>query len=460
MLLNTFETYLKNQFNLKKEGCKILIAVSGGVDSVVLTNLFFKAGYNFETAHCNFQLRSDESMRDEEFVLNLGKKYENKVHVKRFETKEYAAAKKMSIQEAARQLRYEWFKEIVDSWEITEDSNMSEQKFKIQNSKFKIIATAHNSDDNIETLLINFFRGTGISGLHGIPAMQNNIIRPLLFASRNEIELYAKENNLQWVEDSSNKEDKYTRNFFRLNLLPQLQNIFPSVKENLLQNIERFAEAETLYRQAIDVHLKKLVTQKGNEFHIPILLLQKTKPVKTILWEIIKPYNFSSSQTDEIIKLLDAENSSHVSSATHRIIKNRKHLIIAPLETKEAGIILIEEGDKQIEFDAGKIFISLDDAKDELSNDANIACLDASKISFPLLLRKWKQGDYFYPLGMNKKKKLSKFFIDRKLSSTQKENVWVIEMDKKIIWIVGQRIDDRFKVLHNSKTIMQIKFQQ
>ena len=245
-----------------------------------------------------------------------------------------------------------------------------------------------------------------------------------------------------------------------MNLLPQLQKIFPSVKENLLQNIERFAEAETLYRQAIDVHLKKLVTQEGNEFHIPILLLQKTKPAKTILWEIIKPYNFSSSQTDEIIKLLDAENSSHVSSATHRIIKNRKHLIIAPLETKEAGIILIEEGDKQIEFDAGKIFISLDDAKDELSNDANIACLDPSKISFPLLLRKWKQGDYFYPLGMNKKKKLSKFFIDRKLSSTQKENVWVIEMDKKIIWIVGQRIDDRFKVLPNSKTIMQIKFQQ
>ena len=453
MLQKNFETHLKKQFNLQKEHCKILIAVSGGMDSIVLTDLFFNAGYDFEIAHCNFKLRGDESMRDEEFVLNIGKKYEKKVFVKSFETEEFATAKKISIQEAARQLRYEWFNEIVYDNALQNTANT-------QVSIVRYIATAHNSDDTIETLLINFFRGTGISGLHGIPARQNNIIRALLFASRNEIELYAKENKLEWVEDSSNKEDTYTRNFFRLNIIPQLQKKFTAVKENLLQNIEKFTEAEILYRQAFEVHKKKLLTQKGNEFYIPILLLQKTKPVKTILWEIIKPYHFSSSQIEEIIKLFDAENSSHVSSATHRIIKNRKHLIIAPLETKETEIILIEDGETAIEFNAGKIFISVTDSKNELSNHTNIACLDASKISFPLLLRKWKQGDYFYPLGMSKKKKISKFFIDKKLSSTQKENGWVLEMDKKIIWVIDHRIDERFKVLTNTKTILHIEFQQ
>ena len=444
-VVKKFETYLKNKFGLHKNGCSILIAVSGGIDSVVLADLFYKAGYHFEIAHCNFQLRGEESMRDETFVLSLGEKYKTNVFVKRFDTEQYAAAHKLSIQEAARELRYGWFNEIQSTVDGRQSTVVS-------------VSTAHNADDNIETLLANLFRGTGISGLHGIPAKQNNIMRPLLFASREEIAAYAGENNLQWVEDSSNKEDKYTRNFIRLNILPELTKIFPSVKENILHSIERFGEAEILYRQAVSAHIKKLVVKKGNEFHIPVLLLQKTEPVKTILWEIIKPFGFSSHQADEVMKLFDAANSSYVTSSSHRIIKNRRHFIIAPLRAGESGIIVIEKEDREIIFGTGKLFLSEQDKPAAINTDADTACLDASKIEYPLILRKWKQGDYFYPLGMTKKKKLARFFIDKKLSSTQKENTWVIEMIKKIIWVIGQRIDERFKIIPSTKKMLQIRF--
>lgn len=459
-LLEKFKLNVKINFTeLNAAAGKLLIAVSGGVDSVVLADLLYKSGFDFAIAHGNFQLRGHESLRDEEFVVSLEKKYAKKVFVKKFDTKEFAFEQKLSVQEAARILRYQWFQEIVqDVNSETQNSNLEKvhSTFNIQHSKLSFVATAHNADDNVETLLINFFRGTGIAGLHGIPSIQHNIIRPLLFATRADILGYAKEHNVEWVEDSSNREEKYTRNYFRLNLIPPLEKIFPQVKENLIRNIEKFAEAEILYRQAVDEHIKKLVAQKGNEFYVPLLLLRKSVPLRTILWEIVKPFNFSSNQTDEIIKLLDAENSSYISSATHRIIKDRKHLVIAPLQVKEAAIVVIEEADNEIYFEAGKLVVR--HQLSAISKDSNDAFLDASKIKFPLLLRKWKKGDYFYPLGMQKKKKLSRFLIDKKLNATQKENCWVIEMNKKIIWVVGQRIDDRFKVAEHTITALNIKF--
>ena len=446
MLLQQFQSNLKTEFPFITASQKLLLAVSGGIDSVVMTDLFYKSGFDFAIAHCNFQLREEESIRDELFVRALEKKYNKEVLVKRFNTKQYAEEKKISIQEAARELRYNWFAE-----QIGQQSTVNSQPY---------LATAHNADDNIETITMFFFRGTGIHGLTGIPSFdkERKIIRPILFAKRKEIVQYAQENCITWVEDSSNAVNKYTRNFFRRKIIPAVEEHFANAKDNLLENIKRFAETEQLFTQAIELHKKKLLEFKGNEIHIPVLKLQQIKPIDTVLWEIIKTYNFHSKQIDEVKKLFTAENSSYVQSATHRIIKNRNWLIIAPTANEESNYIVIDEIDKQVEFKNGILnFENVSAANYQLSTANSIAQFDVKKIEFPLLLRKWKQGDYFYPLGMKKKKKLSKFFIDLKLSKTAKEKVWVLEMNKKIIWVIGYRIDDRFKITPATKNALVIQ---
>jgi tRNA(Ile)-lysidine synthase len=456
MLLQQFQQNLTQNFSqLSTDNCRLLLAVSGGIDSVVMTDLFYRSGFEFSIAHCNFQLRGEESLRDELFMISLGEKYNRKVLVKKFDTKHYAADNKISIQEAARKLRYGWFEEV-----SSEQSAVSGKRF---------IATAHNADDNIETMLMFLFRGTGIHGLTGINSFDSRrkIIRPLVFATREQIKTYAKENDLDWVEDSSNFTDKYTRNFFRHKIIPLAEEHFVNAKGNLLHTIHRLKDAEVLFTQSIELHKKKLLEFKGNEIHIPLLKLRQSKPLDTIIWEIIKDYNFSPHQVDELKKLFDADNSSYVQSSTHRIIKNRNWLIIAPNETKEAGVILIEENTSEVVFQSGVLnFEKLAFHVSPLTSHKSIAQLDAKHIQFPLLLRKWKQGDYFYPLGMQKnlpagrqgKKKLARFFIDEKLSAVEKENTWVLEMNKKIIWIINHRIDDRFKITASTKEVLKISF--
>jgi tRNA(Ile)-lysidine synthase len=323
--------------------------------------------------------------------------------------------------------------------------------------------TAHHASDNIETLLMNFFKGTGINGLHGILPKQGNIIRPLLFAKKEELTEFAATNNLSFVEDSSNASDKYTRNYFRNQLIPDLKKVFPQVEDNLLHNIDRFREIEILYQQSVSLHTKKLLEQKGKEIHIPVLKLLKTIPLHSIVYEVIKDYGFTAHQTGEVVALLKSETGKYIQSATHRILKNRNWLIIAPNENTEAETILIEQKDKQVEFQQGRIAIEVCTTTNYPQGPVGkpqttnlIAQLNAADTKFPLLLRKWKTGDYFYPLGMQKKKKLNRFLTDQKLSLTQKEKTWVIEMDKKIIWVVGMRIDDRFKITDSTKNILQI----
>ena len=445
VLIDQFKQHLK-QFSFIQRDQKQLIAVSGGIDSVVLCDLMSTAGYDFVIAHCNFQLRGEESERDEQFVRSLGKKYNKEVLVKTFETEKYASENKVSIQIAARELRYDWFRSIVDDEKL--------------DPRVKYILTAHHANDNVETVLMNFFKGTGIAGLHGILPVQGKVFRPLLFAKKDQLLDYAVQNNLTFVEDSSNVSDKYTRNFFRHKLFPVLKEIYPNVEDNIVKNIERFAEAEELYKQSIDQHKKKLLEIKGHEVHIPVLKLQKTKPVSTIIYEIIKDFNFTSNQVSEVIDLLESETGKYVASASHRIIKNRRWLIISPIQTAEAANIVIEEKNKRILFSSGELTIEKIKQTDkfQISSDKNIATVDLALINFPLLLRKWKQGDYFYPLGMKKKKKLSRFLTDRKLSKTEKENIWVIEMNKKVVWIVGHRIDDRFKIMPSTQQVLQVSF--
>ena len=477
MLLQQFQAYWKEHFlQLSPANCHLVLAVSGGIDSVVLTDLVYKAGFNFTIAHCNFKLRGEESERDETFVRTLALQYNKPIIVQAFNTKEYALQHKISIQEAARKLRYDWFEELVSkevSRQITDNGEqmtvdrLTDDSVKATTVNFQLssvislVATAHHANDNVETLLINFFRGTGISGLHGILPKQKNLIRPLLFAKREEIKQYAFDNTLSWVEDSSNASDKYTRNFFRQHIIPAVKEVYVNAEDNLLQNIQRFTEAEILYNEAIALHKKKLLEAKGNEVHIPVLKLHKSKPLNTIIWEIIKDYHFTAPQTVEVKKLLDAENGKYVASATHRIIKNRNWLIIAPVHTEAAAHILIEKEDQQVVYENGMLSFKRQAINSrQPAASPVIATLDAAHIQFPLMLRKWSQGDYFYPLGMKKKKKLSKFLIDLKLSKTDKEKVWVLEMNKKILWVIGYRIDDRFKLAPSTKNSLLVQLHQ
>ena len=445
--MSLFKRFINNinEQNLFQKKGHLLLAVSGGVDSVVLCELCKQAGFYFEIAHCNFQLRGEESERDENFVRSLGEKYGVKVFIKKFNTNEYALQNKVSIQVAARELRYEWFDEMIKTANIQLPT---------------YLLTAHHANDNIETLLMNFFKGTGITGLHSILSKQEKIIRPLLFAKKAELLEFARENNLSFEEDSSNISDKYTRNYFRNQLIPSVQKVFPQVEENLLNNIERFKEIEILYQQSIHLHKKKLLEEKGNEIHIPVLKLLKAAPLKTIVYEIIKDFGFTAHQTEEVVHLLKSETGKFITSATHKIIKNRNWLIIAPVNTLEANHILIHKNDKEIDFELGKLKLRFQNLREgqifKLHDNNFIALIDLENITFPLLLRKWKQGDYFYPLGMQKKKKLSKFFIDQKMSLTDKEKIWIIESNKKIIWIISKRIDDRFKITSKTKSILEI----
>ena len=435
------------QESLKRLGVsgknRLLLAVSGGLDSVVLTYLCEKSGLDFAIAHVNFQLRGAESERDAAFVRELAMQLNKPFLTKKVDTARFAEIEKLSVQVAARNLRYEWFRTLIGT----------------EQESFTFLLTAHHLDDNVETMLMNFFRGTGISGITGMPEKNKYLIRPLLKIARSRMKEFAVSQNLEWVDDSSNATDDYTRNFFRNQLIPSLEPVFPDLHANLEKNLYRFSEAEILYQQAIQLHKKKLIQPVGSEIHIPILLLKKADPLKTIIYEIIKDYHFTPLQAEEVIHLMDSINGKYIFSSSHRIIKNRRWFIIAPLEDPSIAHISIDKNESIVNYPDGRIHIrelvSENSGKFTATPDTEV--LDAREIQYPLLLRKWKAGDYFYPLGMKKKKKLARFFIDQKLSKTAKEKVWVLATDKQIIWVVGQRIDNRFRTTDSTAKILILR---
>ena len=435
-----FNAFIKKHFPDGDAG-RWAVAVSGGVDSVVLAHLCKAAGIECILLHCNFGLRGAESDRDQHAVEALADALAFELYINKFDTKAYVAEHGVSIQVAARELRYTWF-----------------EKMRVSHA-CRFIATAHHADDNVETVLMNLFRGSGIRGLRGIVPVQQTIIRPLLGIAKEAIVAYAVQHALQWVEDSSNATDKYSRNYIRHHILPLMKAVYPEAGNNFLQSIANMQQAEILYGQAVDLHIKKLLVNKNNEVHIPVLKLKKTVPLQAVIYEIIKPYHFSSNDVAAVETLMNSETGRFISSSSHRIIKNRNWLIIAPLAAEQTEHVVIEAGQSSVLFQHGLLDIKLTAAKQEdIPADANTALLDAKLIRFPMLLRPWKTGDYFYPLGMPKKKKLARFFIDQKLSKTQKEKVWVIESDKRIVWVVGLRIDDRCKMLPSTKQVVQIRF--
>lgn len=436
-ILQRFQNFIRLHFDGTAN--KFLLAVSGGVDSVVLCELCKQAGLAFSIAHCNFQLRGEESERDEKFVTSLGKKYNVEVLVKKIDTEAYAREQKLSIQEAARELRYAWF------------IQLKEEK------GFSCTLLAHHADDNMETLLMNFFRGTGLQGMTAMPEwnlVQTCILRPMMDLRRKEILLFAEACQLQWVEDSSNLSSKYTRNFFRNELIPAIRKVYPQVEENLLANIERFKKIQSLYNISVGELKKKVCEFHQHEVRIPVLRLMQYSDT-SLIYEIIKDYGFGEKQVEEIIKLAGADSGKFIQNDSYQIIKHGRWFIIAPTFLTGIETIGIGKEETRIHFRKGVIdlkFISKE--KFTLQKEGHLAQLDAKQIEFPLVLRRWKQGDYFYPLGMKKKKKLARFFIDQKLPKNQKENIWVLESNKKIVWIVGLRIDERFKVTDSTKEVL------
>jgi tRNA(Ile)-lysidine synthase len=428
------------QLNLSPD-THFLLGVSGGIDSVVLCSLSSEAGLKFSIGHCNFGLRGAESNWDETFVRRLGSKYKTEVYVKNFNTETIARENKRSIQETARDLRYEWFREMKSV------------------HGFAYVLLGHHSNDNIETVLMHFFRGTGLKGLTGIQPVSPDgcCFRPMLSFTRNQVADYAGEKGLEWVEDASNASDKYTRNFFRNWLIPEIGKVYPKAEENLLANIERFNKTEVLYKQLVDGLKKKLLQQQEAEVRIPVLQLMQYQHT-SMIYEVIKDFHFDEAQVEEVIKLASSGSGKYIENETFRIIRHGRWFVIAS-KTAEASAHTIEKEEGTVSFESGSISIDLPRiSKFSIDPSAHVAQLDSKHIEFPLLLRKWKQGDYFYPLGMRKKKKLSRFLIDQKMPKHQKENVWVIEANKKIIWVVGHRIDDRFKVTPSTKDIIRFRF--
>lgn len=444
-ILQRFRQFVQQE-NLFDQRDKLLLAVSGGVDSIVLCELCHQANYDFAIAHCNFQLRGEESERDQTFVTQLAEKYKVEIKLERFDTLKYADESKKGIQEAARDLRYSWFAQIINENPESETRNP------------KIILTAHHADDNVETVIMNFCRGTGLAGLEGIPLAQSFIKRPLLGFWKTELLAFAKENNLQWVEDSSNLTLKYTRNFFRNEIIPAIKKVYPHAEENLIDNIRRFKGINRLYSSLVEGLKEKLCKSNEGEVRIPVKELMRYQGT-SLLYEIIKDYDFGEKQVDELIKLATAGSGKFIQNERYQVIKHRNWFIIAP-RSESGDTIVIEKDDTSIQSRAGTLQLKFA-GKEKLvpGKSGNVAQLDAKDIEFPLLLRKWKQGDYFYPLGIRKKKKLSRFFIDQKLPRNRKENVYVIESAGRIIWVVGLRIDDRFKITDKTRNILKISLE-
>jgi tRNA(Ile)-lysidine synthase len=431
-VFNAFKDHIEKNFPqlLSQPGA---LACSGGVDSVVLAHLCSQIGMKISLAHCNFKLRGSESEEDELFITQLAEQLNIPQFITRFDTKDYASANKLSVQMAARELRYQWFSELIDKDEIS------------------WVLTAHHLDDSLETFLINLSRGTGIEGLSGIPSNSNGIIRPLLPFNRAEIIEYAREQGIAWREDSSNEETKYLRNKIRHELVPVLKELHPTFLENFKKTEEYLSDSAKLLSNYSKELKVKLFVPYHQGYKIAISSLVELSPLHGYLYELFKEYGFQS--WNDLESLLTAMSGKEIRSKTHRLIKDRKHLILQELsektEAKDEGRPFDELSELPIELKIEKV-----EQIEEKNN--TILYVDKETLNHRLTVRKWKKGDYFYPLGMDGKKKVAKFFKDEKMDAVAKEKQWLLCCGDKIVWIIGRRADDRFKITALTKNILKV----
>jgi len=435
-MFNTFKKHINTNLEFLTE-TRLIIAISGGVDSVVLAHLCKKLEFNFVLAHCNFNLRGEESNADEDFVVELAEELDVEVFVQNFDTQAYADKNKRSIQMAARELRYDWFAELAEQL------------------KFDCILTAHHADDNLETFLINFTRGTGLNGLTGIPMINGNISRPLLPFSRETIESYARENEITWREDSSNSSRKYLRNKLRHEVVPILKEINPNLLDSFQNTLENLSDTADIVDESLKAFAKRAIASvDDNGVNYKISEFKKLNNPKAYLFEMFKGYGFT--EWNDIVNLLDAQSGKFVKSKSHRLIKHREFLILTDFRHSERSeeSILINEDVKEIKTPIGKL--SFDNVESLFDVSKNTIFVDKDLLKFPLEFRLWKEGDIFQPIGMTGKKKVSKYLKDEKASLVEKENTWVLTSDDKVIWLVGKRADDRFKITEITKNILKV----
>ena len=435
-MLEKLKQHINQKFSFLQEK-KLLIAISGGVDSVVLTHLLNQLNFDISLAHCNFNLRGFESDKDEVFVKELGKKLNLKTFTTSFDTEKYASENSLSTQVAARNLRYNWFDEIINE------------------HKFDFVLTAHHADDNLETFLINLTRGTGLEGFTGIPELNKNIARPLLIFSRDEIEKFATENNIDWREDKSNASNKYARNKIRNLVVPILKEINPTLLDSFQKTIENLQESQQLIDDSISGFKKKVVEKSENgNLKIDISKVQETNNPKAYLYQLLKEFGFTA--WNDITNLLTAQSGKEVVSKTHRLIKDRDFLILSEIgKNITKNTLLIDETIQEI---TNPIHLKIATISKFEKENKTIIYVDKNNISFPLTLRKWQNGDFFYPKGMQGKKKVSKYFKDEKFSTIDKENTWLLcTSSNEIIWVIGHRQDQRFLASKNCSSILRIK---
>ncbi|RUT73288.1 tRNA lysidine(34) synthetase TilS [Ancylomarina longa] len=419
---------------------KLLVAVSGGVDSVVLLHLLKEMEVECSIAHCNFHLRGAESDGDFEFVKDLAEQYEMDFYAKDFDTKAYAEANKISIEMAARDLRYNWFAELCDVFH------------------YRYIAVGHHADDVLETVFINLARGTGIHGLTGIKPKNDRIVRPLLSFTREQILGYAKENHLQYREDSTNQETDYVRNKIRHQVMPVLQEINPGIRHTMTENVQRFREVEQIYNAEIEKNRKNLVIQKEDSLLISIAGLKDVKAPVSHLYEIISPFGFHQRDVRNIVESIYSISGKRFYSATHEILRDREYLILSAIKEQDEKEYWMEESDVEVDIPVHfKCSFLQRNPGFKFSTDPMIATFDANLLQFPLKIRKWKEGDTFQPIGMKGKKKISDYFIDQKFSLQEKENTWLLLSGNRIIWIPGHRMDDRFKITDATTKIYRLE---
>ena len=416
---------------------KLLIAISGGVDSVVLTHLLHQLNFDISLAHCNFQLRGKESDKDEEFVKNLGKKLGINTYVTRFNTNEYAADNKLSTQLAARELRYNWFDKLSKEY------------------SFEHLLTAHHADDNLETFLINLTRGTGLEGLTGIPPINGNIVRPLLVFSREEILNYAKQNNIEWREDESNSETKYLRNKIRHQVTPILKELNASVLKNFNKTIDHLKESQQIIDDKIEDITHEIISKEGDLLKINIEKLLKLSNPKAYLYQLLKPYEFR--EWNDVHNLIYAQSGKQILTKNYTLLKDRDFLLLLRTSEKSSikeEVYTIREENKEITV---PIRLLLKRVQEKTDTNQKSIYVDNELLSYPLKLRRWNSGDFFYPTGMLGKKKISKYFKDEKISIINKNKIWLLCSSKnEIIWIIGKRQDRRFLPTEKTTKLLQI----
>ena len=431
---NLFYQHLQTQFPFL-ENKKLLLAVSGGLDSMVLLHLLQQLPYTIAIAHCNFQLRGIESFEDQSFVQNYALQHQIPFYYTQFDTQAFANDYKLSTQVAARELRYDWFYE------------------QLELHQFDFVLTAHHADDNLETFLINLSRGTGLDGLSGIPAQNDAVLRPLLPFSRAAIEEYAKANNLQWREDSSNASDKYLRNQIRHHLVPMLKELNPDFLKAFGMTQEYLQQAQELVADAASMVYQQVAREEEDTIYFDLKQLLRLPNYASYLYQWLKEYGFSA--WDDIYNLVDSQSGKQVFSSEYRLLKDRDFFILSPIQEPEKELYFIEKNQDKVKIPLKLQFCKVADIN---KADSSAIFVDESKLAYPLVLRKWQEGDFFYPLGMKgKSKKVSKFFKDEKISLLDKENTWLLCSNDAIVWVIGMRADERFKVENITNTILKIE---